>query len=323
MARKKILCIGGSLNQSQIVYAVSQELAADYDCWYSAYFIDKFLGWLETRTNWAERTPLAGPHRANTERFWQEKGVQVDYKGRKHHYDLVIIVGDIILPSSIRKYPILLVQEGMTDPENWHYDLVRTIGLPRWMGSTSMTGLSHAYRKFCVASEGYRQHFIRLGCRPDRLVVTGIPNFDNLADVPQAPDFPHRHFALVATSDARETAKIDNRRRFIEDCKRKANGRPLIFKLHPNENWARATDEINRYAPGSLVLNTGNIHPMIAHCDVLITQYSSVVYHGIALGKEVYSYFDMERLRRLMPLQNGGTSKINIAKIARQILENQ
>jgi hypothetical protein len=32
---------------------------------------------------------------------------------------------------------------------------------------------------------------------------------------------------------------------------------------------------------------------MIANCSTLITQYSTVVYTGIALGKEVHSYFDV------------------------------
>jgi hypothetical protein len=59
---------------------------------------------------------------------------------------------------------------------------------------------------------------------------------------------------------------------------------------------------------------------MIANCNVLITQYSSVVYVGIALGKEVYSYFDVKTLRRLLPLQNASAAK-NIARVCRKLLE--
>ena len=61
---------------------------------------------------------------------------------------------------------------------------------------------------------------------------------------------------------------------------------------------------------------------MIANCDVLITRFSSVVYIGLALGKEVYSDFDLEELKKLLPLQNGGTSATSIANIAKKILEN-
>jgi len=62
---------------------------------------------------------------------------------------------------------------------------------------------------------------------------------------------------------------------------------------------------------------------MIANCDALITQYSSVVYIGLALGKEVHSYFDVEKLKRLTPLQNGGTSGRNIAQVCRGLLEGR
>ena len=59
---------------------------------------------------------------------------------------------------------------------------------------------------------------------------------------------------------------------------------------------------------------------MIANCDVLITRYSSTVYVGLALGKEVYSDFDIAELRTLIPIQNGAAAK-NIAAVCRDILE--
>jgi hypothetical protein len=61
---------------------------------------------------------------------------------------------------------------------------------------------------------------------------------------------------------------------------------------------------------------------MIANCDVLITRFSSTVYVGMALGKEVYSDFDLNDLRRMMPIQNGGTSAQTIANIARELLND-
>jgi hypothetical protein len=49
--------------------------------------------------------------------------------------------------------------------------------------------------------------------------------------------------------------------------------------------------ECAKYAPGSLVYDVGNTNHMVANSEVVITQYSSVVYVGIALGKEVHSLF--------------------------------
>jgi hypothetical protein len=213
----------------------------------------------------------------------------------------------------------VLVQEGMTDPENWRYRLVRTFGLPRWLANTSMTGLSHAYRAFCVASEGYAELFRRKGVAPERIEVTGIPNFDDCASfLPNA--FPHRGYVLGATSCLRESWKSEDRRAFLRRCLEIANGRPLLFKLHPNENHARARREIERAAPHALVFESGNTNHMVANCDVLVTRYSSVVYVALALGKEVHSDLDTVTLRRLMPTQNGGSSARRIANVCRRFL---
>jgi CDP-glycerol glycerophosphotransferase (TagB/SpsB family) len=126
---------------------------------------------------------------------------------------------------------------------------------------------------------------------------------------------------LVATSDARETLKFDNRKRFLRWVSEVADGRPIIFKLHPNEKEERARREILAHLPDALVFADGNVNHMIANCDVLITQYSSVVYVGMALGKQVFSYFDVGILSNLMPVQNGGRSARNIATVCHGVLE--
>jgi hypothetical protein len=208
----------------------------------------------------------------------------------------------------------------MTDPENLMFYLVKYLKLYRWLASTSTMGISNLYSFFCVASHGYKDFFIRKGAKAEKIIVTGIPNFDNLHQFAEN-DFPHKHFVLVATSDARETYKIENRKKLIKNCIKIANGRQLIFKLHPNENIERATCEINIYAPGALVYSSGNINYMIANCDVLITKFSSTVYVGIFFGKEVYSAFEINELKRLMPIQNNGTSAERIAKIGRHLIE--
>jgi hypothetical protein len=149
--------------------------------------------------------------------------------------------------------------------------------------------------------------------------VTGIPNFDHAAQY-LINEFPHRNYLLAATSDRRETMNFENRKRFIKKVLKIADGRQVIFKLHPNENWDRAKREINQYAPDALVFTNIDINPLIANCDVLVTIYSSVVYIGMALGKKVYSDFGMEMLQKLTPIQNNGTSAREIAGVTRQYL---
>jgi hypothetical protein len=248
----------------------------------------------------------------------REHNLPVDDQGKNGPYDVVFTCADLVIPRNIRSSKIILVQEGMTDPENLAFRLVQRLRfLPRWIASTSTMGLSDAYDAFCVASEGYRDLFIRKGVHPEKLIVTGIPNFDNFKSFLKN-DFPHSGYVLVCTSDARETFKRENRRRIIRNATFIAGERQLIFKLHPNEKHDRAIREIESEAPRALVFKNGNTDEMIANCSVLITQYSSTAFAGLALGKEVYSFFDIDELRRLLPLQNASAAH-NIAGVCRAL----
>lgn len=318
MNKKKILFIGGSLNQTSMLYEVSKHLP-DYNHYFTPFYADGILDWAASK-GWLDFTSLGGQHKKLTEDFLERHNCKIDYKGREHYYDLAIISSDLIVQNNIRSKKIILIQEGMTDPENLMYYLVKLFRLPRYLASTSTTGLSDAYDIFCVASEGYKELFIRKGVKPHKIRVTGIPNFDNVQKYCNN-DFPHKNFVLAATSDARETLKYENRKRTILNAVKLANGKQLIFKLHPNENIDRAKKEISKYAPGALVYTNHDIKEMIANCDILITQYSSVVYIGLALGKEVYSNFPTEQLKALTPIQNNGTSAQRIALHAEELIE--
>jgi hypothetical protein len=170
-----------------------------------------------------------------------------------------------------------------------------------------------------VASQGYADHFARKGVRPDKIAVTGIPNFDNLRRH-RENDFPFRGYVLVATTPFRETWRGDDRQAFLRRCGEISSGRPLLFKLHPLENSRRARREIHRFFPGAPVLTHGDINPMIANAAVVITQQPGCTFAAVALGKETYSYLDLCEIRQLMPIQNGGESAGLIAAFARWLL---
>ncbi len=318
MRRACVLFVGGSLNQTTIVHAVARELQDEHDCFFSPCYADGLVGRLAGR-GWLDFTVLGGAFRRQTMSYLAEQRLPLDVGGRARSYDLVVTATDLVVPRNVRRGKLVLVQEGMTDPENLAYHLVRGLRLPLYLASTAAAGLSDAYDAFCVASEGYREHFVRKGVRPEKVRVTGIPNFDD-ARANLRNDFPHAGYVLVATSDARETFKVDLRRRFLRRALAIAAGRPLLFKLHPNEDEERARREIGAVVPGAPVLAQGNTGHMVANCEVLITQYSSVAFLGLALGKEVHSYFDVDELRRLLPQQNGGTSGARIAEVCREML---
>ena len=320
--KKKLLFICGSLNQTTIMHQIAEKLKDDFDCWFTAYFADGAVG-LYAKLRLIDFTIVGdGKFRKQTLSYFNTHNLQVDDRGEKYddEYEMVFTCSDLIMPKSIRNKKVILVQEGMTDPETFSYYLVKYLHLPRWAASTSTTGMSNLYTLFCIASEGYRDLFINKGADPKKLIVTGMPNFDNAKEYLDN-DFPHRGYLLVATSDMRETWKYENRKKFIKKALKIADGKQIIFKLHPNENLEKATREINMHAPDALVYTNGNTNHMIANCDMLLTRYSSVVHVATALGKKVYSDIPTEELKRLTPIQNDGTSAERIAKIAKSLME--
>jgi hypothetical protein len=317
MAGKRILFVGGSLNQTTMMHRIAAELP-EHECVFSPLYAGGPLQAAADR-GWLDFTTLGGPARRQSLAYLEARGLPVDEGGRRGPYDLAVIGTDLVVAGNLRGRPIVLVQEGMTDPEDWRYHVVRRLGLPRALANTSMTGLSRAYSSFCVASDGYLELFARKGAPREKMIVTGLPNFDDAASYLEN-DFPHRGYVLAATSHLRESMKPEDRNGFIRRCLRIADGRPLVFKLHPSEDHARARREIEAAAPAATVFAEGNTNHMIANCDVLVTRYSSVVYVALALGKEVHADMDLATLRTLLPIQNGGRSAARIAETCRHRL---
>jgi len=318
--KKKIFFICGSMNQTTQMHQIAQHLG-EYDHAFSPFYVHGFDEFLR-RLGMIEFT-IAGNKLANLCReYLQDQGLPVDEKGHNRPYDLVVTCSDVYLQKNIRGDRMVLVQEGITDPESFMFHLVNRFRfLPLWFAGNALTGLSDAYEVFCVASDGYRDSFIKKGVCSEKIVVTGIPNFDNCRQY-SGNTFPHRNYVLACTSALRETLQFENRKAFIRKAVEIAGPRQLIFKLHPSEKVRRATREINRYAPGAMVFSCGNAEEMIANCDVLITRFSSTALVGLALGKETHSDFNMEEMRRLTPVQNGSAA-LNIASVCRRLLESE
>lgn len=315
--RTRVLFICGSMNQTTQMHQIAMHMT-DCECVYTPYYCDGLTEVLR-RLGLLEFTIIGDKLANRCRQYLAEHGLAIDYQGQMGPYDLVLTCSDVYVQHNIRRTPIVLVQEGITDPESLAYRLVRQWRrLPRWLAGTAATGLSGAYCRFCVASEGYREVFIRKGVRPEAMVVTGIPNFDDCQRY-LTNDFPHRHYVLVCTSPLREVFRGEDRDAFVRRAVEIAQGRPIVFKLHPNEDARRAIAEIAVIAPAARVFTTGSAEEMIANCDVLITRFSSTAFVGLALGKETYSDVDMDEMRRLMPVQNGSAAA-NIAKVCRGLL---
>lgn len=290
----------------------------EYECFYTPFYADGFINLL-ARTGFLKSTILGGRHRRDTFKYLKENNLPIDMRGEGNHYDLVVTGSDAIIQKNIRATRLILIQEGITEPEGLMFHVVKALKLPLWLANTSASGLSDAYDAFCVASQGYKGLFTKKGANPTKIAVTGIPNFDNLADIKNS-DFPYKNFVLVATTPFRETMRPEFRAGFIRHCVEIADGRQLIFKLHPLEKARRAIREINHYAPGAKVYWRGDINKMILNAETVITQWSSCTFVAMALGKEVYSDLESNELRNLMPIQNSGTSAQKIKQVCQQII---
>src|SRR5262245_25682572 len=254
MSPKNILLIGGTLNQTKAMLAIGAQLV-EHRCYYTPFYCDGHLLRASQRGQ-LDFTVLAGPLRERTLRFLRAANVPIDDRGEARDYDLVVTCTNLILQNNVENKRIVLVQEGLTEPEGLLFWLVKYAGLPRVFANTAAFGLSDRYEVFCVASFGARDLFTAKGVRGEKIVVTGIPNFDNAREYVNN-DFPHRNFVLVCTSNARETFKYDNRRRFLRNALEIAGGRPVIFKLHPAERHDRASREIRSIAPSAPILTDG------------------------------------------------------------------
>ncbi len=321
--KRKILFITGSINQTSQMHQIAQQLV-DYDCWFSQLFTDlKWVNKLIKHTRLLDGTILAGQFKENSEQYLKRHNLQIDYQAKKNEYDLVVYCTDMHIPQRMRKTKTVWVQEGMTDKYTFLSTIVKALGItPILSGGTSLNGSTNICDIYFAASAGYKKQFAGLGTDVNKIVVTGIPNYDHIRQHLNN-DFPYRDYVMVATTDMRETFRHENRPAFIKEAVKIAGGRQLLFKLHPNEKFDRAKAEILEYAPeGTLIYQSGNTNHMIANCSELITQYSTVVYVGMALGKKVHSYFDVKQLKALQPVQNGGMSAYNIANICRNYIEH-
>jgi len=321
---KKALYLIGSPNQTTQMHQVAQLLADEYEPHFSQLYYD---GWMRSfyqvllKSRALDGTIVTGHIKAKADKYLAEHGLRNDFEHRvfDHDYDLVLCCSDIVVPwPLLKKTKSVFVQEGMTDPINLWARLVRKFTrFPILTISTALNGMNNCCDIYCVASEGYAEHFRGIGVDADKIALTGIPNFDDLEKL-RHNAFEHRGYVMVATTDMRETYRVDNRARFLREATRIASGRPMLVKFHPNEKMNRATAEVKKYCPpGTMIYTSGNTEEMIANAAELITQYSTVVYVALALGIPAHSYFDLDDLRQKTPWQNGGTSARRIADICR------
>src|SRR5262249_43077567 len=161
--------ICGNHNHTTMMHAIARELP-DCDRTFTPYYCDDdtVLDWLR-RFGMLEFVALGHEFRADCTRYLREHGLAIDLGGKRKRYGLVVTCSDLIVPSNVAPAPLVGVQEGMIDPQLFFWSVMQRLPwlkLPRWAAGTACTGLSHAYERYCVASDGYRADFVARGCDP-------------------------------------------------------------------------------------------------------------------------------------------------------------
>ncbi len=111
---KKILFIGGTLNQNTMVHRVAEALQ-DCECWFTPFYGDGLLEWM-AKQGLLEFSILGRQQQQAGVDYFQKKGLLLDVGGKRHNYDLVVMANDAFLPKNVRFKKIILVQEGMASP---------------------------------------------------------------------------------------------------------------------------------------------------------------------------------------------------------------
>jgi hypothetical protein len=86
--RRRLLFVGGSLNQTTMVHRIAGELA-EHECCFTPYYADGVLRWAAER-ELLGFTILGGRPKAMSEAFLREQGATIDPRGAGGGWDLVV-----------------------------------------------------------------------------------------------------------------------------------------------------------------------------------------------------------------------------------------
>ncbi len=125
---KNILYICGSRNQTIMLHRISQNIPG-YNHYFTPYYADG-IERVAARLGLLDFSVLGGEFYRQSTEYFAANNLQLDFRGEAREYELVIICSDLIIPKNIKGKRIVLVQEGMTDPENLAYKMVKKLGIP-------------------------------------------------------------------------------------------------------------------------------------------------------------------------------------------------
>jgi len=177
--KKKILFLTGSINQTIQMHSIAKFLP-QFDCYFSQFFSENVFISKAIELGVLDTTIMGNPLRKRAEDYIHQHQLPNDYKAKLNSYDLVVFCSDMLFPKKFLTTKTIWVQEGMIDPYTWLSAFIQKMGIPRyWSFGTSLNGTSNLCDVYCAASEGYKKYFISKGTDENKIIVTGIPNYDH------------------------------------------------------------------------------------------------------------------------------------------------
>src|SRR5262245_20451412 len=92
-ARKRILFVGGTLNQTTMMHKVAARLS-EHECAFTPFYADGLLHRL-AGAGWLDFTILAGQARWRSLDYLGAHGLTVDERGERGGYDLAVLSTDL------------------------------------------------------------------------------------------------------------------------------------------------------------------------------------------------------------------------------------
>ena len=192
-------------------------------------------------------------------------------------------------------------KKGVKIAQLWHAcGAFKTFGYSRLgkEGAPRFDGKAHrCYTHAFVSGDEVRKYYAEaFGVPMERVYATGVPRCDNLKNDQTKRDKFTVLFAPTFRGNGAKSAhypydKLDFDRLY-EVCKK--NNMKVIFKMHPfvkekppiTENQADLFEDMSE---------SREINELLPRCDLVITDYSSVVYEAALLNKSMLFYtFDLD-----------------------------
>lgn len=174
---KRILFICGSLSQTIQMQEIAKQLP-HHDCRFTPYYGDEYESWL-VQAAVADGTIDGQKARTLCLKYLNDQKLPVDMSGELEDYRLIVTSTDLTVQRSTPQVPVVLVQERFIVEHPSYFGLVNWQNvLRRWLSRTIRFNSDGRYDRLCVASEWYKEEYIRNGADPARIIVTGIPGVE-------------------------------------------------------------------------------------------------------------------------------------------------